>query len=52
MRYPIVIEPGSGETAFGVVVPDLPGCFSVGDSLDEAIQAAEEAAAADRKSVV
>ena len=46
MRYPIAIEPGSETTAFGVVVPDLPGCFSAGDSLDEAISNAEEAAAA------
>lgn len=46
MRYPIVIEPGTETTAFGVVVPDLPGCFSAGDSLDEAIAGAEEAAAA------
>jgi predicted RNase H-like HicB family nuclease len=46
MRYPIAIEGGTGTTAFGVVVPDLPGCFSAGDSLDEALIAAEEAAAA------
>lgn len=46
MRYPIAIEPGTETTAFGVVIPDLPGCFSAGDSLDEAIAAAEEAAAA------
>jgi predicted RNase H-like HicB family nuclease len=46
MRYPIVIEPGTETNAFGVVVPDLPGCFSAGDSLDEAIAGAEEAAAA------
>jgi predicted RNase H-like HicB family nuclease len=46
MRYPIVIEPGTESTAFGVVVADLPGCFSAGDSLDEAIAGAEEAAAA------
>jgi predicted RNase H-like HicB family nuclease len=46
MRYPIVIEPGTATTAFGVVVPDLPGCFSAGDSLDEALAGAEEAAAA------
>ena len=46
MRYPIVIEPGTEKSAFGVVVPDLPGCFSAGDSLDEAIAGAEEAAAA------
>jgi predicted RNase H-like HicB family nuclease len=46
MRYPIAIEPGTEATAFGVVVPDLPGCFSAGDSLDEALCGAEEAAAA------
>ena len=46
MRYSIAIEPGSETTAFGVVVPDLPGCFSAGDTLDEAIAGAEEAAAA------
>lgn len=46
MRYPIAIEPGSDDTAFGVVVPDLPGCFSAGDTLDEALAGAEEAVAA------
>jgi predicted RNase H-like HicB family nuclease len=46
MRYPIAIEPGSETTAFGVIVPDLPGCFSAGDTLDDAIAGAEEAAAA------
>lgn len=46
MRYPILIEQGTDTTAFGVVVPDLPGCFSAGDTLDEAIEAAREAAAA------
>jgi predicted RNase H-like HicB family nuclease len=46
VRYPIAIEPGNEGTAFGVVVPDLPGCFSAGDTLDEAIAGVEEAAAA------
>lgn len=46
MRYPIAIEPGTDTTAFGVIVPDLPGCFSAGDTLDEAVSGAEEAAAA------
>lgn len=46
MRYPIAIEPGTDITAFGVVVPDLPGCFSAGDTLDKALAGAEEAAAA------
>jgi predicted RNase H-like HicB family nuclease len=45
MRYPIFIEPGNDHTAFGVVVPDLPGCFSAGDTLDEAVEAVKEAAA-------
>ena len=45
MYYPIFIETGSKETAFGVVFPDLPGCFSAGDTLDEAIENASEAAA-------
>lgn len=43
MRYPIAIEPGSHTTAWGVVVPDLPGCFSAGDTLEEAMVQAEEA---------
>lgn len=44
MRYPIVIEPGSKNTAWGVVVPDLPGCFSAADEgIDQAIENAKEA---------
>ncbi|MEP7348363.1 MAG: type II toxin-antitoxin system HicB family antitoxin [Sphingorhabdus sp.] len=45
MRYPIAIEPGDETTAFGVVVPDLPGCFSAGDTLDEAMVNVQEAIA-------
>jgi predicted RNase H-like HicB family nuclease len=43
LRYNVAIEPGTETTAFGVVVPDLPGCFSAGDTLDEAMSNAEEA---------
>ncbi len=43
MRYPIAIELGNEHQAFGVVVPDLPGCFSAGDTLDAALGNAEEA---------
>ncbi len=43
MKYPIAIEPGDKRHAFGVAVPDLPGCFSAGDTLDEAIENAKEA---------
>ena len=45
IRYPVAIEPGSRHAAFGIIVPDLPGCFSAGDTLDEAMTNAEEAAA-------
>ena len=34
MRYAIVIE--KGERNYSAYVPDLPGCVSVGDTLDEA----------------
>ena len=43
MRFIIAIEPGDEIHAFGVVVPDLPGCFSAGDTLDEAFENAKEA---------
>src|SRR5271169_623427 len=46
MRYPVAIEIGTESAAYGVVVPDLPGCFSAGDTIDDAVTAAEEAAAA------
>lgn len=31
--YAVVIE--KGETSYGAYVPDLPGCISVGDTLEE-----------------
>ena len=45
MKYVIVIESDSQENPdFGVIIPDLPGCYSQGDDLDEAIKNAHEAA--------
>lgn len=44
MKFPIAIEPGDAKHAFGVVVPDLPGCFSAGDTIEEAIELSLEAA--------
>jgi predicted RNase H-like HicB family nuclease len=43
MRYPIAIEPRTERSDYGVVVPDLPGCFSAGETLEDAIAGAEEA---------
>lgn len=45
MKFILAIEPGTPTTAFGVAVPDLPGCFSAGDTLDEVIDRAREAIA-------
>jgi predicted RNase H-like HicB family nuclease len=44
MRYPIAIEAGDAGHAYGVAFPDMPGCYSAGDSFDEAVANAEEAA--------
>lgn len=44
MFYPVAIEPPEADNqVFGVTVPDIPGCFSAGDTLDEAIASAREA---------
>jgi predicted RNase H-like HicB family nuclease len=43
MLYPVAIEKGSEHCAFGVVVPDVPGCFSAGDTFEEALINAKEA---------
>lgn len=43
MYYPIAIEPGDDTHAFGAVVPDIPGCFSAGDSFEQALVNAREA---------
>ena len=43
MRYPIAIETGDSKHAHGVAVPGLSGCFSAGDTLDEALTNAREA---------
>ncbi len=41
MKYPIVIE--RGPTSFGASVPDLPGCFAVGETLEGAERLIREA---------
>lgn len=43
MLYPIAILPGDDQHAWGVEVPDIPGCFSAGDDLDDAMSMAREA---------
>jgi predicted RNase H-like HicB family nuclease len=36
MRYPVVLHKDSS-SAYGVTVPDLPGCFSAGDTMEDAL---------------
>jgi predicted RNase H-like HicB family nuclease len=43
MKFTIAIEAGTKKTPFGVVVPDLPGCFSAGDTVEEAFDNARNA---------
>ena len=42
MRFAIVLHKDEGNS-YGVTVPDLPGCFSGADTLDDAFVAAQEA---------
>lgn len=42
MQYPIFIYKDAN-SVYGVIVPDLPGCFSAGDTIEEAIENAKEA---------
>jgi predicted RNase H-like HicB family nuclease len=46
MRYPVAIEPDKETKASGVVVPELPGCFSAGDTMEEVMAKTEAAIAA------
>ena len=44
MRFAVVIHKDES-SGYGVTVPDLPGCFSAGDSIEEAILSGHEAIA-------
>jgi predicted RNase H-like HicB family nuclease len=43
MKYPIVIHKDP-KSDYGVTIPDLPGCFSAGSTIEEAMNMAQEAA--------
>ena len=45
MLYPIAIERGDEEHAYGVIVPNILGCFSAGDTFEEALENVKEAIA-------
>src|SRR5574344_2008819 len=41
--YPVIFE--NDDEKIGVIVPDIPGCFTFGDDMPEAIEMAEDAIA-------
>lgn len=44
MKYIVAIEPPSKECAqYGAIVPDLPGCYSMGKTVDDALNSSREA---------
>jgi predicted RNase H-like HicB family nuclease len=42
MRYPVVVHKDP-DSDYGVTVPDVPGCFSAGETMDEALTQGVEA---------
>lgn len=42
MRYLAIIHKDK-DSDYGVTIPDLPGCFSAGSTLDEALEMAQDA---------
>ena len=42
MKYPVFLEKDTASD-YGVSVPDLPGCFSAGGTIEEALENAQEA---------
>lgn len=42
MLFPVVVHK-ENKSSFGVTVPDFPGCFTSGETFDEAIRSVQEA---------
>lgn len=42
--YPVALFQDEGKSNYGIVIPDLPGCYPVGDTIEEAIADAKAAA--------
>ena len=52
VRYTVVLDPDPDEGGYAVVVPALPGCFSQGETVEEALAHAEEAITVHVRSMV
>ena len=51
MRFPVVLHTDDG-IRYGVTVPDLPGCFSGGDTFDDALDSIMEAIELHREALI
>ena len=40
LKYPVIIDGELG--AYGIVIPDVPGCFAMGKTVDEALEDAAD----------
>lgn len=52
MLYPIAIERGDSDTAHGIIVPDIAGCFSVADDYNDVFDNTIEAIAGHLECIV
>ncbi len=43
IQYAVLIEKGNEKKAWGIIVPDLPGCFSAADEQADILENAREA---------
>ncbi len=43
MRYTVLLRRNTDALGYSVIVPELPGCFSQGETLEEAIMSSKEA---------
>jgi len=43
VEYTVILEPNQDEPGYTASVPALPGCISVGDTLEEALDSARDA---------
>ncbi|MGM8909023.1 type II toxin-antitoxin system HicB family antitoxin [Psychrobacter sp. 1U1] len=43
MEYPITIQQGDDNTAYGIIIPDIAGCYSASDEYGNILKNAKEA---------
>ncbi|WP_350655726.1 type II toxin-antitoxin system HicB family antitoxin [Psychrobacter sp. S1-30-MNA-CIBAN-0213] len=43
MKYPIAIQQGDDDTAYGIIIPDTAGCYSASDEDENILKNAKQA---------